>query len=116
MDAISLLRSHRVLKKRGSMLRHLLFALSIAALAFATLAIATEALPPTPDADLAKPPSDARMWTISSGNGASIHGHTHDSFDYVVNGVRVLCNPRGYAKDGVNENALFDAGLTVEVG
>src|SRR5438105_14879601 len=26
-------------------------------------------------ADLAKPPSDARMWTISSGNGASIHGH-----------------------------------------
>ena len=57
------------------MLRHLLFALSIAALAFATLAIATEALPPTPDADLAKPPSDARVWTISSGNGASIHGH-----------------------------------------
>ena len=48
--------------------------------------------------------------------GLWIHGHTHDSFDYVVNGVRVLCNPRGYAKDGVNENALFDAGLTVEVG
>lgn len=44
-----------------------------------------------------------------------VHGHTHDSFDYVVNGARVLCNPRGYAKDGVNENALFDAGLTVEV-
>ena len=60
---------------RGSMLRHPLFALTIAALALATLAIATEALPPTPDADLAKPPSDARVWTISSGNGASIHGH-----------------------------------------
>jgi hypothetical protein len=45
-----------------------------------------------------------------------IHGHTHDSFDYAVNGTRVLCNPRGYAKDGINENALFDAGLTVEVG
>ena len=48
----------------------------------------------------------ARLW---------IHGHTHDSFDYVVNDTRVLCNPRGYAKDGVNENAAFDAGLLVEL-
>ena len=45
-----------------------------------------------------------------------IHGHTHDSFDYVVNGTRVLCNPRGYAKDGLNENASFDANLVAEVG
>ena len=48
----------------------------------------------------------ARLW---------IHGHTHDSFDYRVNGTRVLCNPRGYAKDGVNENAVFDANLAVEI-
>ena len=48
----------------------------------------------------------ARVW---------IHGHTHDSFDYFVNGTRVLCNPRGYAKEGVNENPLFDANLSVEV-
>jgi hypothetical protein len=47
--------------------------------------------------------------------GLWIHGHTHDSFDYSVNGTRVLCNPRGYARDGVNENASFDSGLTVEV-
>lgn len=45
-----------------------------------------------------------------------IHGHTHDSFDYAVNGTRVVCNPRGYAKDGVNENARFDAGLCVDIG
>lgn len=44
-----------------------------------------------------------------------IHGHTHDSFDYELNGTRVVCNPRGYAKDGVNENPLFDASLIVEV-
>jgi len=44
-----------------------------------------------------------------------VHGHTHDSFDHLVNGTRVVCNPRGYAKDGVNENALFDPGLTIEV-
>jgi predicted phosphodiesterase len=48
----------------------------------------------------------ARLW---------IHGHTHDSFDYVVNGTRVLCNPRGYAKNGVNENPLFNADLSIEV-
>ena len=51
--------------------------------------------------------SRVRLW---------IHGHTHDSFDYVVNGTRVLCNPRGYAKDGVNENASFDASLLIELG
>ncbi len=45
-----------------------------------------------------------------------IHGHTHDSFDYDLDGTRVLCNPRGYARDGVNENARFDPGLVVEVG
>jgi predicted phosphodiesterase len=45
-----------------------------------------------------------------------IHGHTHDSFDYELNGTRVLCNPRGYAKDGVNENPAFDPGLVVETG
>ena len=44
-----------------------------------------------------------------------IHGHTHDSFDYSVEGTRVLCNPRGYAKDGVNENAAFDPGLVVQI-
>ena len=42
-----------------------------------------------------------------------IHGHTHDSFDYTVDGTRVLCNPRGYAKDGVVENARFDPQLVV---
>lgn len=44
-----------------------------------------------------------------------IHGHTHDSFDYVLNGTRVVCNPRGYAKDGVSENPSFDPDFVVEV-
>lgn len=44
-----------------------------------------------------------------------IHGHTHDSFDYRLNGTRVVCNPRGYARAGVNENALFDPDFMVEV-
>jgi len=45
-----------------------------------------------------------------------IHGHTHDSFDHQVNGTRVVCNARGYARNGVNENAAFDPDLIVEVG
>ncbi|HJW11090.1 MAG TPA: metallophosphoesterase [Albitalea sp.] len=48
----------------------------------------------------------ARLW---------IHGHTHDSFDYRANGTRVVCNPRGYAKGGVNENPLFDPHLMIEI-
>ena len=26
-----------------------------------------------------------------------VHGHVHDSFDYRVNGTRVVCNLRGYS-------------------
>ena len=44
-----------------------------------------------------------------------IHGHTHDSFDHRVNGTRVVCNPRGYARGGVNENPAFNPDLVVEV-
>jgi predicted phosphodiesterase len=42
-----------------------------------------------------------------------IHGHTHESFDYVVNGTRVVCNPRGYAP--MELNPVFDPGLTADV-
>jgi predicted phosphodiesterase len=44
-----------------------------------------------------------------------IHGHTHFSFDYQVNGTRVICNPRGYALNGIEQNLAFDAGLVVEI-
>ena len=45
-----------------------------------------------------------------------IHGHCHDSADYVVAGTRVLCNPRGYTfRSGQIENDLFNPGLLVEL-
>ncbi|HEY2863198.1 MAG TPA: metallophosphoesterase [Casimicrobiaceae bacterium] len=59
--------------------------------------------------------SDAERLIDGSRAQLWIHGHTHDSFDYVLNGTRVVCNPRGYAKDGVNENPLFDANFSVEI-
>jgi hypothetical protein len=45
-----------------------------------------------------------------------IHGHTHDTLDYVKNGTRVLCNPRGYSHYGNDqENNEFNPGLVIEI-
>jgi predicted phosphodiesterase len=53
-----------------------------------------------------------------------LHGHVHDSFDYRVNGTRVIANPRGYARNRrgaetpgqlVWENPRFDSRMVVEV-
>lgn len=39
-----------------------------------------------------------------------IHGHTHDSCDYVLGGTRVICNPQDYPGrrrlDGVNSKIM----------
>jgi hypothetical protein len=45
-----------------------------------------------------------KLWT---------HGHTHDSFDYMIGPTRIVCNPRGYA--GYDVNPQFDMGKIVEV-
>jgi predicted phosphodiesterase len=42
-----------------------------------------------------------------------IHGHTHESLDYRVDGVRVVCNPRGYLPDEPNVN--FDPALVIDL-
>lgn len=44
-----------------------------------------------------------------------IHGHTHASLDYVANGTRVVCNPRGYVTVRGTENASFDPRKVVEI-
>ena len=45
-----------------------------------------------------------KLWT---------HGHTHDSFDYMVGSTRVFCNPRGYYR--YEENPAFDSTVVLEV-
>jgi Icc-related predicted phosphoesterase len=42
-----------------------------------------------------------------------IHGHMHDSFDYIINGTRVICNPRGYTPDALNPD--FKADFVVDI-
>jgi predicted phosphodiesterase len=59
--------------------------------------------------------SDAEHLVGAGRAAVWIHGHTHDSFDYHLNGTRVVCNPRGYAKNGVNENPYFDPQLTIDI-
>ena len=56
--------------------------------------------------DLVGPPVD--LW---------IHGHTHTPFDYVANGTRVVCNPRGYVdrRRYRLENPLFTWDKTVDL-
>lgn len=40
-----------------------------------------------------------------------IQGHTHHSFDYMIGGCRIICNPHGYK----NENPSFNPHLVVEL-
>ena len=48
--------------------------------------------------------------------GLWIHGHMHHSIDYVVNGTRVVANPRGYThKNGGLENSHFNPALIVQI-
>ncbi len=42
-----------------------------------------------------------------------LHGHLHDSVDYVLDDTRVVCNPRGYVGHELNDH--FDPGLVLEV-
>jgi predicted phosphodiesterase len=53
-----------------------------------------------------------------------IHGHVHDSFDYMIDKCRVIANPRGYARNRLYaespeqvewENPAFDPTLVLEV-
>ena len=53
-----------------------------------------------------------------------LHGHVHDSFDYVIHGCRVVANPAGYflslrrtvpASDPVLENRAFNKSLVIDL-
>lgn len=42
-----------------------------------------------------------------------IHGHVHESYDYMINNTRVICNPYGYSYHKTNPN--FDKNLIIEI-
>lgn len=45
-----------------------------------------------------------KLWT---------HGHTHETFDYMIGTTRIVCNPCGY--QGHQVNATFDRNKVVEI-
>ena len=67
------------------------------------------------DLDSAAFGSDLEHWM---GRAALwVHGHTHSSFDYLLNGTRVVCNPRGYPlrRQRGFENPDFNASFAVDL-
>ena len=42
-----------------------------------------------------------------------VHGHVHESSDYMVEQCRVVCNPSGYHPDEMNSG--FDASFEIEI-
>ncbi len=49
----------------------------------------------------------------AGGPNVWVHGHTHVSFDYMIDQTRVVVNPRGYVGHEVNPD--FDPKLVIEV-
>lgn len=47
-----------------------------------------------------------KLWT---------HGHTHNSFDYMIGETRVVCNPRGYHNGRYDEETGFDPSKIIEI-
>lgn len=43
-----------------------------------------------------------------------VHGHIHQSADYMIGDTRIICNPRGYGQRA-SENPNFNSNLTFEV-
>ena len=57
----------------------------------------------------------SRLESLMGKSDLWIHGHTHESFDYELNGTRVVCNPRGYVLRGNIEDASFNASKIISI-
>lgn len=44
-----------------------------------------------------------------------IHGHVHESFDYLIGDTRIICNPRGLFHGIDAEDSGYDENLVVEI-
>ena len=48
-------------------------------------------------------------------NSLWIHGHTHASLDYEIEGTRIICNPRGYFNMANHAARSFDEYKLIDV-
>ncbi len=75
----------------------------------------SRSVPPRFANDLLSPAFASNLEGLMGGDRVVlwIHGHTHDPFDYEVDGTRVVCNPRGYAPHDLTPG--FRPDLVVEI-
>jgi len=64
--------------------------------------------------------NDFDYWIDEHGPDLWIHGHVHQSWDYMIGNTRILCNPKGYPREGrdgstYNQNADFEPTLRIEL-
>lgn len=52
-------------------------------------------------------------WIAEMHDTIWVHGHTHESMDYVLGGTRVVCNPYGYHDYATNSN--YSSNKVIEV-
>ena len=57
--------------------------------------------------------SDLDDFIITNKPSLWIHGHTHDSMEYVIGETKIICNPRGYYPNDLNEK--FKDDLIIEI-
>ena len=60
--------------------------------------------------DLLTPAFASNLENLMDGDRAAlwVHGHRHEFFDYEIYGTRVVCNPRGYAREALNPDFRSD--------
>ena len=75
-----------------------------------------KSIPPEFVNDVLSPAYASNLERLMGESAVWIHGHVHDSYDYLVEGTRVVCNPRGYPdRDMEPLNPLFNPSLIVEI-
>jgi predicted phosphodiesterase len=66
--------------------------------------------------DLTSAAYASRLEGLASKADLWVHGHMHESFDYMIGACRVVTNPCGYIlRDGSPENARFDPNFVIEL-
>ena len=66
--------------------------------------------------DLTSAAYASRLEALASRADVWVHGHMHESFDYMIGACRVVTNPCGYIRrDGSGENENFNPDFVIEV-
>lgn len=75
-----------------------------------------KSIPSYYERDVLSPAYASHLDQLMGRSALWVHGHIHDTIDYMAGDTRVVANPRGYPRhNGKSENDAFDPFFTVEV-